>query len=188
MILPTEPNHPAHSGPPRVDNPGAEEMRPPGTTSNGSSRRWPTSVTTTCRLSTSGACRNATHATRRSIRRCRPPLAAALRQRGIEQLYAHQAAAIDAGAAGRDVVVVTGTASGKTLCYNLPVLETLCRTRGRTALYLFPTKALAQDQLQGAQRWPSLSRRCGEPARRASTTATRRSRARASSGTGRASS
>ena len=75
-----------------------------------------------------------------------PRLQAALRRRGIEQLFAHQAEAVDLAAAGRDLVVATPTASGKSLCYNLPVLQHLCeRPQGR-ALYLFPTKALARDQ------------------------------------------
>ena len=71
-----------------------------------------------------------------------------LAARGIEQLYSHQVAALEAARAGRDFVVVTGTASGKTLCYNLPILEAAIADGGR-ALYLFPTKALAQDQLKG---------------------------------------
>lgn len=75
-----------------------------------------------------------------------PALVAALRSRGIERLYTHQREAWDAVAAGEDVVVVTPTASGKTLCYNLPVLDAV-RRRGAKALYLFPTKALAQDQV-----------------------------------------
>jgi DEAD/DEAH box helicase domain-containing protein len=70
-----------------------------------------------------------------------------LRRRGIEQLYSHQAEAVDAVLAGRNVAVVTPTASGKTLCYNLPVLQTLLDDPEARALYLFPTKALAQDQL-----------------------------------------
>jgi DEAD/DEAH box helicase domain-containing protein len=70
-----------------------------------------------------------------------------LRRRGIERLYGHQAEAIDAVLAGRNVAVVTPTASGKTLCYNLPVLQTLLGDPEARALYLFPTKALAQDQL-----------------------------------------
>jgi DEAD/DEAH box helicase domain-containing protein len=71
----------------------------------------------------------------------------ALRARGIEQLYSHQASAWDLVQAGRHVVVVTPTASGKTLCYNLPVLQALVHQPDARALYLFPTKALAQDQL-----------------------------------------
>ena len=67
--------------------------------------------------------------------------------RGIEALYAHQATAWEQARAGRHLVVVTGTASGKTLCYNLPVLDCLLRNPQSRALYLFPTKALAQDQV-----------------------------------------
>ena len=70
-----------------------------------------------------------------------------LRDRGIEQLYTHQAAAVGHALAGRHVVVTTPTASGKTLCYNAPVLSTILRDPSARALYLFPTKALAQDQL-----------------------------------------
>ena len=73
----------------------------------------------------------------------------ALAAGGIEQLYVHQAAAVAAARAGRDLVVVTGTASGKTLCYHLPVLEECLRQPASRALMLFPTKALAQDQLRG---------------------------------------
>jgi len=71
----------------------------------------------------------------------------ALRGRGIEAPYTHQAAAFAAASAGRNVVVVTPTASGKTLCYNLPVLDAVARDPPARALYLFPTKALAADQL-----------------------------------------
>jgi len=70
-----------------------------------------------------------------------------LRHRGVDQLYTHQALAIDHALAGRHVVVTTPTASGKTLCYNAPVLSTILRDPSARALYLFPTKALAQDQL-----------------------------------------
>lgn len=77
----------------------------------------------------------------------RPELAAALSRRGIERLYSHQADAYDAVRSGRHLVVVTPTASGKTLCYNLPVLQRLLEHPERRALYVFPTKALAQDQL-----------------------------------------
>jgi DEAD/DEAH box helicase domain-containing protein len=76
-----------------------------------------------------------------------PALAAALAATGVEKLYTHQAAAIGAARAGRDTIVVTGTASGKTLGYNLPVLETILANRAARALYLFPLKALAADQL-----------------------------------------
>src|SRR5215204_4459634 len=70
-----------------------------------------------------------------------------LRHRGVDQLYTHQALAIDHALAGRHVVVTTPTASGKTLCYNAPVLSGILRDPSARALYLFPTKALAQDQL-----------------------------------------
>jgi DEAD/DEAH box helicase domain-containing protein len=70
----------------------------------------------------------------------------ALRARGIEQLYSHQRDAWNHVAAGRHAVVVTPTSSGKTLCYNLPVLNAALGGRAK-ALYLFPTKALAQDQV-----------------------------------------
>ena len=77
----------------------------------------------------------------------RPELARALAARGIERLYSHQADAYGAVRRGRHLVVVTPTASGKTLCYNLPVLQRLLEQPERRALYVFPTKALAQDQL-----------------------------------------
>src|SRR5438876_943416 len=68
-----------------------------------------------------------------------------LKARGIGRPYTHQAAAIEAINAGRNVVVVTPTASGKTLCYNAPVLSTILADPEARALYLFPTKALSQD-------------------------------------------
>ncbi|WP_449280137.1 DEAD/DEAH box helicase [Luteimonas changyuni] len=74
------------------------------------------------------------------------PLARALRARGIDRLYSHQARAWEATQAGRHLVVATPTASGKSLCYTLPVVASALRERGK-ALYLFPTKALAQDQV-----------------------------------------
>jgi DEAD/DEAH box helicase domain-containing protein len=76
-----------------------------------------------------------------------PALVDALRARGITALYTHQATAWQRVQAGQHSVIVTGTASGKTLCYNLPVLDRLLRDPQARALYLFPTKALAQDQL-----------------------------------------
>jgi DEAD/DEAH box helicase domain-containing protein len=76
-----------------------------------------------------------------------PELAAAYRAKGIDRLYSHQAAACELARAARDFVVVTPTASGKTLCYNLPVLNAIVENTDTRALYLFPTKALAQDQL-----------------------------------------
>ncbi|HWO57153.1 MAG TPA: DEAD/DEAH box helicase [bacterium] len=75
-----------------------------------------------------------------------PRLADAYRRRGVAKLYRHQAEAIDAVERGDNVVVVTPTASGKTLCYNLPVLDAILRDPSARALYLFPTKALSQDQ------------------------------------------
>ena len=75
-----------------------------------------------------------------------PALAAALQARGIRSLYAHQAQAWEAARAGRHIVVATPTASGKSLCYTLPVVGAALE-QGAKALYLFPTKALAQDQV-----------------------------------------
>jgi len=77
--------------------------------------------------------------------RLHPELRAALERNGIEHLYAHQADALES-AYQRDTIVTTGTASGKSLAFNLPVLDTLAHDRSARALYLYPTKALAQDQ------------------------------------------
>src|SRR5919199_5057091 len=77
----------------------------------------------------------------------RPELPLALASRGVDRLYSHQAEAYAHVRAGRHVVVVTPTASGKTLCYNLPVIQGILEDPEARALYLFPTKALAQDQL-----------------------------------------
>ncbi len=74
-------------------------------------------------------------------------LRAAYGAKGIRQLYTHQVAAAEAVHAGKNVVIVTPTASGKTLCYNLPVVDAILGDDDARALYLFPTKALAQDQL-----------------------------------------
>lgn len=74
-------------------------------------------------------------------------LVAAYGAKGIRQIYTHQAIAAEAVHAGKNVVVVTPTASGKTLCYNLPILNSILENPDTRALYLFPTKALAQDQL-----------------------------------------
>ncbi|HVQ74212.1 MAG TPA: DEAD/DEAH box helicase [Candidatus Binatia bacterium] len=76
-----------------------------------------------------------------------PRLQEALRARGIAELYSHQAETFARANKGEHVVVVTPTASGKTLCYNLPVLQALVQQPDARVLYLFPTKALAQDQL-----------------------------------------
>jgi len=80
-----------------------------------------------------------------------PRLRRALESRGITQLYAHQAEAIDHALAGRHAVIITPTASGKTLCYNAPILHAILQDPSSRALYLFPTKALAQDQLAELQ-------------------------------------
>jgi len=89
------------------------------------------------------------------------PLPAALgeglRAQGIERLYAHQARAADLARSGSHVVIATGTASGKSLAYHLPILERLLLEPEAVALYLFPTKALAQDQLRGLTRFAEAS-------------------------------
>ena len=76
-----------------------------------------------------------------------PQLLAVLKNHGMERLYKHQAQAVRFIRNGKDVVLVTPTASGKTLCYNLPVLQSILEEPETRALYLFPTKALAQDQM-----------------------------------------
>lgn len=90
-----------------------------------------------------------------------PRLRVVLAERGIEQLHAHQARAIELALAGRDVLVATPTASGKTLCYSVPILQSLLETEGRAkAMLLFPTKALSQDQTVGLT---GLVEALGEP-------------------------
>lgn len=74
-------------------------------------------------------------------------LICALNKKGIYSLYSHQARALEEISKGHSVVVVTPTASGKTLCYNLPVLNAILQDKNSRALYLFPTKALSQDQV-----------------------------------------
>ncbi len=76
-----------------------------------------------------------------------PRLLPPLQKRGIYRLYTHQAHALREVMAGRDIVVVTPTASGKTMCYNLPVLSAILQDEDARALYLFPTKALSADQV-----------------------------------------
>ena len=76
-----------------------------------------------------------------------PRLVTALHGRGFEALYTHQGRAVAEVRAGHNICVVTPTASGKTLCYNLPILDAIARDGTARALYLFPTKALAADQL-----------------------------------------
>lgn len=80
-----------------------------------------------------------------------PVLIKTLQHKGIDSLYIHQAAAWQQIRAGQNIIVVTGTASGKSLCYHLPVLDCLLRDPQARALYLFPTKALAQDQQNSLQ-------------------------------------
>ncbi len=93
--------------------------------------------------------------TGRPARPLLPELTAALARQGIDSLYSHQAEALDAIRAGRDILVSTPTASGKSLIYNLPVFEKILGNRDATALYLFPLKALAQDQLRSISRLSS---------------------------------
>ena len=85
-----------------------------------------------------------------------PRLRGALAARGIDQLYTHQAEAFAHVLARRNVVTITPTASGKTLCYNAPVLDAILKDPSTRALYLFPTKALAQDQLAELQSLAAL--------------------------------
>jgi DEAD/DEAH box helicase domain-containing protein len=91
--------------------------------------------------------------------RLSPPVSRALAAAGAERLYTHQAEAINAALAGQNVVIATSTASGKTLCFNAPVLEALARDPLARALYLYPTKALAQDQLG---KWQTLVKGAGD--------------------------
>jgi len=87
-------------------------------------------------------------------------LAGALEKRGIKQLFSHQGMALEAVRGGKNVVVVTPTASGKTLCYNLPILNDKLKDPSVKAIYLFPTKALSQDQMAELQ---ELIDAAGEP-------------------------
>lgn len=82
-----------------------------------------------------------------------PDLAHRLEVRGITRLWSHQAEAIDRLRAGEHLVLATPTASGKSLCYQLPILEAILRGEPRSALLVFPTKALAQDQLRALRSW-----------------------------------
>src|SRR5947199_241381 len=133
-----------------------------------------------------------------------PRVREALAAQGIAELYTHQRAAWDAAARGEHVVVTTGTASGKTLAFNLPVLDAMARDAKNRALYLYPTKALAQDQLRSLstfrlqrlraaiydgdteteRRWPSEPSSSGprrSPTRRSACARPRSARARACS-------
>ncbi|NWG11961.1 MAG: DEAD/DEAH box helicase, partial [Acidobacteria bacterium] len=86
-------------------------------------------------------------------------VARAYREKGVTSLYSHQADAAERIRSGRNVVIVTPTASGKTLCYNLPVLNAIAEKPEVRAMYIFPTKALAQDQLDELH---DLGRRLGD--------------------------
>jgi len=77
-----------------------------------------------------------------------PELEDCLARQGLSRLYAHQAEAVNYARQGSNVMVATSSASGKTLCYTIAVMEAILTERGSRALYLFPTKALAQDQLR----------------------------------------
>jgi len=79
-----------------------------------------------------------------------------LSSKGIDQLYTHQHQSWQELGQGKNVVIVTGTASGKTLCYNLPVFQTALNNLTATTLYLFPTKALAQDQKKNIDTFASF--------------------------------
>jgi len=81
------------------------------------------------------------------------PVTERLQARGVDELWTHQGAAIEALRAGRNVVVATGTASGKSLCYQLPIVDSVVTGSRDTALLVFPTKALAQDQLRSFREW-----------------------------------
>ena len=76
-----------------------------------------------------------------------PSLLEALSEKGFQKLYSHQHSSWQALMEGKNIVIVTPTASGKTLCYNLPVLHSILKDPASRAIYLFPTKALAQDQM-----------------------------------------
>ncbi len=87
-----------------------------------------------------------------------PAVEATLAEQGIGRFYSHQADAIGHVRDGRNVVIVTGTASGKTLCYNIPIVEGLMAASTSTALCIYPTKALAQDQLRAVGKFESAER------------------------------
>ncbi len=86
---------------------------------------------------------------------CHPALVNSLIRNGITQLYLHQQVSWDAIEQGKNIVITTGTASGKSLCYQMPILNTALNSSSATMLFLFPTKALAQDQLQSLQKYIS---------------------------------
>src|SRR5438876_8076428 len=83
-------------------------------------------------------------------------LVEAYRAKAIHELYSHQAATAELVRAGNNVVIVTPTASGKTLCYNLPVIQRIVENPDARALYLYPTKALTYDQLDDLMQWANV--------------------------------
>jgi DEAD/DEAH box helicase domain-containing protein len=85
-----------------------------------------------------------------------PAVQRVLETRGISKLYSHQRHAFDLARSGKNVVVVTPTASGKTLCYNLPVIQRIVENPDARALYLYPTKALTYDQLDDLMEWANV--------------------------------
>ena len=87
-----------------------------------------------------------------------PIVTTALQDLGISQLYSHQADAVNAVLGGENVIIVTGTASGKTLCYTIPVVNSILKDALSTALFIYPTKALAQDQLRSLNKYGEVSR------------------------------
>lgn len=91
-----------------------------------------------------------------------PALADTLRRQGLDSLYSHQHTAWETIQAGQHPVIVTGTASGKSLCYNLPMLDSLLRDPNTRGLYLFPTKALARDQAESLQQLVNSSQPLAE--------------------------
>src|SRR6266700_2769812 len=82
-----------------------------------------------------------------------PRLRHVLDERGITRLYSHQMESFELARNGKNLVVVTPTASGKTLCYNLPVLQRILEKPDARALFLYPTKALTYDQLDDLMQW-----------------------------------
>ncbi len=86
-----------------------------------------------------------------------PRLREALQDRGISKLYSHQAESFELARSGKNTVIVTPTASGKTLCYNLPVLQRIVENPDARALYLYPTKALTYDQLDDLMEWANTA-------------------------------
>ena len=87
-----------------------------------------------------------------------PRVRGALEKMGIDKLYSHQVDAISHVNSGRNVVIVTGTASGKTLCYSIPVISSVCEDIMSAALFIYPTKALAQDQLRGLNNFTQVDK------------------------------